>query len=70
MLNKLGRSVMDVIVVVIVFCLALLGVMHAGQDYRHFSRIEKSCRTLGYVQDDVTRITCSVDPKPKAKNAE
>lgn len=36
-----------------------------SNDYRHFSNIQKQCAERGYIQDNNTRIICSIEVLPK-----
>lgn len=53
-----------------VFVLVLMGAALLFMDFRHFSDIKDQCATQGYVQNERTRIRCSVEPKPKAADAQ
>jgi len=50
--------------------LIAVGVLFLVMDFRHFDSIERRCAKVGFIQNDTTRILCSVEPKPKAANAQ
>lgn len=61
----MDEPVFGVLIVVGTLVLATLGGVHLAMDFRHFREIERHCTAQGYIQNQTTRITCTVEPKTK-----
>ena len=48
-----------------IILLAIVGVAHLVTDNRNFYEIEKECASIGYIQNEHTRIFCNVEEKVK-----
>jgi len=53
-----------IIVFVALVTLATFGGIHLTMDFRHFLEVEKQCKAQGYIQNQTTRILCSIEVKP------
>ena len=52
-----------IVCVFVTVCLAVCGVVFIFTDTRHFNAIEAQCKQQGYIQNETTRILCSVEEK-------
>ena len=57
-------DIFGIIVFVALVTLATFGGVHLAMDFRHFSEVEKQCKAQGYIQNQTTRILCSIEVKP------
>lgn len=61
----MDEPIFGVLIVTSTLVLATYGGMYLTMDYRHFREIERHCAAQGYIQNQTTRITCTVEPKTK-----
>jgi len=45
--------------------LSTIGVVFIVEDFRNFDIITEQCKTQGYIQNETTRIVCSIEEKQK-----
>ena len=57
-------DIFGMIIAVALIVLATLGSVHLAMDFRHFDDVEKQCKAQGYIQNQTTRILCSIEVKP------
>jgi hypothetical protein len=61
----MDEPVIGGLLLVAALMLSPFGAMFLVMDYRHFREIERHCIAQGYIQNQTTRITCTVEPKTK-----
>lgn len=55
------RDFIFILFAIVVLGFSVIGLAMVTADYRHFLNIQEQCESTGYIQNDITRITCSVE---------
>jgi len=51
----------NIVLMTIGLIFAIFGVIHVGDDYRHFKEVQEQCSRYGFIQNKTVRITCVVE---------
>jgi hypothetical protein len=62
-MNETIGGVCSFVFALVVIFYAVVGATALHFDYRHFDGVAKECKERGHIQDNRTRIICSVEDK-------
>jgi hypothetical protein len=57
-------DIFGMIILAALVTLSAFGSVYLAMDFRHFSEVERQCKEQGYIQNQTTRILCSIEAKP------